>query len=289
LPRTLRQGDSGRDVSVLQELLNYHLAPLPRVPADSRFGPITDARVRLFQELNDLEDDGIVGQLTREVLLDVRQITFTADVEPPDDLPVTGPATFASRFTPAGITPARFSPSPFLATAAGAAPVGQAAPTPQPVHKQIQIFVGQQANVNPWFLQPMVITGQINWVAKNDGRPDFMLTLGGQVSFNQQNGPSGSWTGQGFAQMGLSGLLKRGNFDLLNPFVVAMIQKNQGQPPSIGLGLGNQMNYNLTPDGFISLFVNGQLVSNVGLNNGFASAPGLQILGGVGFTFDSKP
>ena len=78
-------------------------------------------------------------------------------------------------------------------------------------------------------------------------------------------------------------------FDLLNPFVVAMIQQNQGQPPSIGVGIGNQMNYKLTPDGFLSLFINGQLVSNTGLNNGSTAAPAGQVLGGIGLTIDSLP
>ncbi len=42
-----------------------------------------------------------------------------------------------------------------------------------PLHRQFQLFVGQQININPWFLQPIVITGQFNWIAKNDGKPDF--------------------------------------------------------------------------------------------------------------------
>jgi hypothetical protein len=288
MPRSLRRGDSGRDVSVLQALLNFHLGPIPPVPPDSIFGPITDARVRLFQELNGLDDDGVVGLMTRQMLLDARQITFLAKVAPPDDGP-----DFSKRvasFSRPRTTPAKFSPSPFLAMA-GDTPVGQSAPAGPPAHRQVQVFIGQEVNVNPWFVQPMVITGQVNWVVKNNGRPDLTLTLGGQAAFNQlkPGGPSGTWTGQGFAQMGLSGLLKRGDFDLLNPFVIAMIQKNQGQAPSFGLGIGNQMMYNLTPDGFLSLFVNGQLVSNVGLNDGFCSAPGLQILGGIGLTFEAKP
>lgn len=281
MPRNLALGTVGDDVRSLQRLLNYHLS-LPNVPlaVDGSFGRVTDGRVRKFQTANSLQADGIVGPKTRSVLLDARVVKFSANVEPLKEGP--GPVI---AFAGARLPVSQFGRSSLVSNRLGAAPT--TAP-PVPLHRQFQLFVGQQVNINPWFLQPLVITGQFNWLAKRDGAPDFMLTLGGQVSFNQVTGPSGTWTGQGFAQMGLSGIFKPGNFDLLNPFVVAMLQKNQGQPFGIGLGLGNQMNYNLLPDGSLALFINSQLVTNVGLNDGRASAPGLQILGGIGFTFDSK-
>lgn len=283
MPRDLAQGRSGDDVRNLQTLLNYHVST-PNVPLDTdgQFGPLTNVRVRQFQSLNHLDVDGIVGPLTRAVLLDTRLIKFSAELTPSGAM---GPVV---AFSTARKITSSFARPAFPVSNFGASSAANATVSGPPLHRQFQLFAGQQININPWFVQPMVITGQFNWLAKNDGKPDFVLTLGGQVSLNQVTGPSGTWSGQGFAQMGLSGLFKPGSFDLLNPFVVAMLQKNQGQPFGFGAGLGNQMNYNLTPDGFLSLFINTQAVINTDLKTGQTSAPGLQILGGVGFTFDSK-
>ena len=99
-------------------------------------------------------------------------------------------------------------------------------------------------------------------------------------------GPSGSWTAQGFAQMGFSGLVKKGDFDLLNPFAVIMLQRSEKPKQfQVGFGIGNQINYNLTKRG-LQLFLNGQLVTSVGLDNGDTSAPGAQIMIGPSYTFD---
>ncbi|HEX3012550.1 MAG TPA: peptidoglycan-binding protein [Syntrophomonadaceae bacterium] len=62
--RTLSKGSSGRDVWVLQNRLastakKYALAL--GGPADSQFGPKTQAAVKLFQKDNGLAQDGIVG------------------------------------------------------------------------------------------------------------------------------------------------------------------------------------------------------------------------------------
>ncbi len=300
MPRTLSVGLQGDDVANLQQLLNYHLSGVSDpITVNGVFDNDTDNAVRTFQSLNtEMPDtlsasafantsplvvDGIVGHKTRAVLLDTRAINWTANVQPAGGNLVSAAAFRNVSFRPA----ASFAPQIILAQAV---PVQQQVPPPAlPLHRQFQLFSGQQMNVNPWSLQPLVITGQFNWLAKRDGSPDFVMTLGGQVSLNQVNGPNGNWTGQGFAQMGLSGIFKPGNFDLVNPFVVVMLQKNQGQPFGIGTGIGNQMNLNLTPNGFLSLFLNTQLVVNTSLSTGLTSAPGLQILGGVGLTFDSNP
>jgi hypothetical protein len=301
MPRTLSIGMQGDDVKNLQALFNYHLAGvIPPIAVDGDFGNETDNAVRTFQSLNsempdppsiaafgntpDLKIDGIVGPKTRAVLLDSRAINYNASVQP-----AGGNLVSASLRQPA------FAARPALAAVnafgggrnvLAQAPVQQSQPAPVPLHRQFQLFSGQQININPWSLQPLVITAQFNWLAKRDGSADFVMTAGGQVSFNQAGGSNGTWTGQGFAQMGFNQVF---NSDLLNPFVVAMLQKNQGQPLGFGAGLGNQMNFNLTPNGFLSLFLNTQVVVNTDLSTGRTSAPGLQILGGVGFTFDSKP
>jgi hypothetical protein len=88
--------------------------------------------------------------------------------------------------------------------------------------------------------------------------------------------------------MGPSGLLKLadGRLDLLNPFVQLMLQKNDGQVPTVGLALGNQVNVGLDDDNHWNFFLNTQLVTNVALDNGLCQAPSFQALGGISYTFD---
>lgn len=70
-PPTLRQGAEGWQVKRLQKLLRLHnLFPEPAL-IDGDFGEITDAAVRAFQELNDLEVDGVVGPMTWSALVRV--------------------------------------------------------------------------------------------------------------------------------------------------------------------------------------------------------------------------
>jgi hypothetical protein len=288
VPSTLRKGDKCEDARRLQKLLNLHLSATEgydRLEADGDFGPLTDARVREFQTLNGLTPDGVVGILTREKLLETRLATTTATLAP-RDYPISRRAAVATART--GARGFAFTPGARVAVAPVGAPVGDPAP-PNTVTRTIQVQGGQQFAVNPWLLSPMVITGQVNWLVKNNGRPDFQLTVGAQVALNDVQGPSGLWTGQGFAQMGLSGLsslFKSKGFDLANPFVVAMLQRSEQPAPfSFGLGIGNQMNLHLRKDQSLTLFLNGQGVTTVTLSNGRGSAPGLQILGGVTFTF----
>jgi hypothetical protein len=54
--RTIKKGDDGGDVEILQELLD--------LTVDGKFGPVTEAAVKAFQRGSDLRDDGIVGPLT---------------------------------------------------------------------------------------------------------------------------------------------------------------------------------------------------------------------------------
>lgn len=68
-------GSQGPQVSMLQDSLNRFqgLDPdsgdsLPLLAIDGIFGPKTQARVKEFQDNNDLDADGIVGPLTRSLL-----------------------------------------------------------------------------------------------------------------------------------------------------------------------------------------------------------------------------
>jgi hypothetical protein len=168
--------------------------------------------------------------------------------------------------------------------------------------RTFQLQAGAQLDINPFTYQPLVLTGQFNWIYRRDGLSEVTISAGGQYSLNHTPGPNGSWTGQGFAQIGPTGLLKRGRFDLLNPFVIVMLQKNQGQPAQLGTAVGEQAAFTLwkkenpaSPDNDkenISLFINAQLVTNLTLSGaeaGRSSAPSLQILGGIQWTIDWTP
>lgn len=302
MPRNLTTGCTGADVRALQQLLNFHLYP-PRwkpLVADGTFGPHTRARVFAFQDLNDLEVDGIVGIETRQTLLDSRTFEFTGQIAP--------------NAQPAQVAAAR--PAPFAVTQAGPSQPPSPPPPPAvpngPTQRTVQINMGQQLNVNPFFVQPLVIGGQVTWMFRRDGSFDNNFTVAGQFALNQQTGPrpNGGWSGQGSVQWGPTGILKLGNFDLLNPFVAFMLTQNQGQPPQVGMGIGNQINWTLWSAPHptipnvdatnIGLFVNGQLVTNTFLPFGGApppgspppgqfSAPGGQILAGVTWTMDWTP
>lgn len=78
--RYLQNGCEGPDVKELQSMLiqlNYNLG---KWGADGDFGDATEAAVRRFQEMNNLEVDGIVGKLTLEAIFESLK----------DDEPVTG-------------------------------------------------------------------------------------------------------------------------------------------------------------------------------------------------------
>ena len=302
MARNLSYGMTGTDVAAVQRLLNYHLAPPRFAPlvVDGIFGPLTRARVMEFQRLNrlylttipiqeaegvvrkPLVIDGVVGPNTGRVLLDVRLIAQ----EP------------QSQFTPNvdQQTAGGAGRLGFATVRQSAAPVGDApAPTPPAPPRTIRFVTmqaGSQASVNPWVISPVVITGQITWLARNEGKPDFLLTAGGQFAVNLGD-VSGRWSGQVFGQMGLGNLnLQLGPLDFLNPFVQIMLQKNQGQPTAAGFAVGNQINLSLrktTINGIeqdtFTVFVNLQEVVNVGLDHGQCSAPATQGLLGLGWSF----
>ena len=65
---TLREGDTGRDVELLQRKLNRISTNYPGIPkiypTDGFFGPSTTEAVKVFQDVFDLEADGLVGRAT---------------------------------------------------------------------------------------------------------------------------------------------------------------------------------------------------------------------------------
>jgi len=282
----LYQGSRGPAVKNLQVLLNFHLDGVINVPLvpDSAFGPKTREAVILFQTLNKIKVDGIVGSQTRSVLLSARNVTSQVMMAPDDDYAGGSLKVAAQRaqFRKGGHVNHLLS-SPFLLASNDDTvppPVTQQAPPQAVVETTVVVQTGQQVNINPWFLSPFVATVQGNILLKQDGRAPFLISPGLQLFFNQLQ-PNGHWSGQAFIQMGPTGLLKKGDFDLLNPFVQAFVQVNSGSHAGAGFAIGNQASYNLLGDK-LSLFINAQAVSTTDLSTGLTSAPSAQILGGVG-------
>lgn len=67
-PVTLREGDTGRDIELIQRRLNRISTNYPGIPkiypTDGFFGPSTTDAVRKFQEVFGLDVDGLVGRAT---------------------------------------------------------------------------------------------------------------------------------------------------------------------------------------------------------------------------------
>ena len=67
-PVTLREGDTGRDVELIQRKLNRISANFPGIPrispVDGFYGNTTTDAVKKFQEVFDLDVDGLVGRAT---------------------------------------------------------------------------------------------------------------------------------------------------------------------------------------------------------------------------------
>ena len=72
-PTTLREGDTGADVELLQRRLNRISTNFPGIPkinpADGYFGPSTTDAVKVFQSVFGLTSDGLVGPATWNEIL----------------------------------------------------------------------------------------------------------------------------------------------------------------------------------------------------------------------------
>jgi peptidoglycan hydrolase-like protein with peptidoglycan-binding domain len=317
MERILRIGVTGSDVRLLQQILNHHLTPtFSRLATDGIFGPLTRAAVIEFQRRNQLYPakmplpagtppefrrplaiDGEVGPLTANVLFDVRPVYTLpgANFSPID--PAAVATSSGQRRNAAFFGTPTLRAQPVRDPVPGPSPSAPPVSPPAQTFRLVQLSIGQQATANPWSLSPFVFTGQYTLLAKNDGRPDFLLTAGGQASLND-GGANGRWTGQGFLQMGLGGYPKLfGNrLDFFNPFVAVMLAKNfsPNQPATLGGAIGNQVTWTLlskplpgTDDkqDTLSLFFNAQAVANVDLTTGRCAAPSAQFLIGAIKTF----
>ena len=79
---TLRRGDKGENVKKMQKLLLERGYKLPKYGADGDFGSETEAAVKAFQKDWGLKTDGIVGELTWQMLQSspVKQKQYSATV-----------------------------------------------------------------------------------------------------------------------------------------------------------------------------------------------------------------
>lgn len=82
MSQLLRIGSQGPDVKAVQDVLNYHVRRGTPLEVDGIFGPLTDGRVREFQQANSLKADGLVGPNTRAKLFEVAQVEAALFIMP---------------------------------------------------------------------------------------------------------------------------------------------------------------------------------------------------------------
>ena len=269
MARTLNRGMTGDDVSDLQAALNYHLRPPnpphtpsgpPRPPlaTDGIFGPLTEARLREFQRLNNLVDDGVVGHATRPLLLVARYVSAKIPIAKRD---------------PNVSVAFRAHPSFLLATQQPA-PL-QSAPLIAPVvlqNRQVQLggnltldpLVGPGAAQKTFFLSV-----QWTWVEQKNGR-HLELALGSQFATALvQNDPLQlGFSVQSFAQITVSDVvaIDKINLHLFSPSAQAAYQSNFIndilKSNSLSVSAQNQITWDMVVNGknpLFSLFCQQQL------------------------------
>lgn len=281
MSRTLSIGMTGQDVADLQAALNYHLRPAvpphtlpgparPSLSVDGKFGPNTDARLREFQRVNGLVDDGVVGQMTRPLLTKAKQVTVKIPINTREEPPIS--RSLASVRTADifsfGLTPAaQISPA--------TAPVGQTKPLIAQVQLQNrQVQSGGNLTLDPIIgpgsqLAASVLSVQWTWVEQHDGR-HLELALGGQLAAVpltfETFGLSSS--AQSFAQATIADVLAvdAANLHLFSPSAQISYQANfvQGVLKSMaaGVSIQNQIAWDLEKKGnnpVFSLFCQQQL------------------------------
>ena len=286
MQRTLKEGTSGEDVRNLQRLLNFHLTGTGFTPLnpDGSFGRKTGLAVVKFQNVAKLFPDGIAGLKTRAALMNVLSIAGQVGLDNSDADASGATSRIGQLFRLAQQRTAMRIPP----TASGMVSAGNPGSPPAypPASYNVQSIVfgtGKQWAWNPWTLSPFVASVQANVLCKlSGGFPPFMLSPSLQYAQNTLGSPNGAWTGQGSIQFGPEkSLLSIGDFDLLSPFVVLMLQQNAGQPMQGGIGIGMQPTWNLGNDKILSLFVNAQVVFAQDLHSGAGIPPAAQIYGGV--------
>ena len=286
MQRTLKEGTSGEDVRTLQRLLNFHLTGNDFSPLnpDGSFGHKTGLAVVKLQKIARLFPDGIAGQKTRAALVNVLAIAAQVGLDNSYADGTGGSSRMPQLYRLAQQRSSiRFPPSAAGMEGAGNSGDPPAYPPASFKIQNIALGTGKQWAWNPWALSPFVASLQANILCKlAGGFPSVMLSPSLQYAQNSLGSPNGSWTGQGSVQFGPEkSLLSIGDFDLINPFLVLMLQQNAGQPMQGGIGIGIQPTWNLGNDKILSLFVNAQVVFAQDLHSGAGIPPAAQIYGGA--------
>ncbi|MDP2341911.1 MAG: peptidoglycan-binding domain-containing protein [Deltaproteobacteria bacterium] len=153
---TVRRGESGAEVSAVQELLNAKGAKLD---VDGQAGPKTEAAIRAFQTKNGLAADGVVGPHTLQALLTADAGDDAKTGETTGRAPTTTTAAPPLPAAPAAPAPSIYGPPAPAPTTTPAAPAsaiprGQqqapipgfapAKPTPAVVAKANEVLKGGQ-------------------------------------------------------------------------------------------------------------------------------------------------
>jgi peptidoglycan hydrolase-like protein with peptidoglycan-binding domain len=266
----LHRGMTGKDVADLQAALNYHLRPPypPQTPAgpprpplttDGIFGPLTEARLKEFQRLNRLVDDGVVGYATRSVLMVARYITVKIPIAKRDP---NVSAAFGAR--PSFVLASQTQPTP-----------SQSKPLLAPVGLQNrQVQLGGNLTLDPLIgpgatQKTAFLSVQWTWVEQKDGR-HLELALGSQfaTALVQKDPLQLGFSVQSFAQVTISDVIAFGaiNFHLFSPSLQAAYQSNfiNGilKSNSIAASVQNQITWDMVVNGknpLFSLFCQQQL------------------------------
>lgn len=289
MARTLSIGMTGIDVADLQAALNYHLhTPIPPetgpfvlpLKVDGIFGDATDERLREFQRLNNLDDDGIVGRNTRPMLSIVRRVTLKIPIfnAGNDDPPLVSANRVGSRST-ASARPGGGGPQQGLRSAssgglfASPSQTAQSSPIIQPVqlaNRQVQI--GGNLTLDPLIgpgapSKAIFLAVQWTWVERKDGR-HLELSLGSQFADGlAKNTGDLNFSVQSFAQVTIADLRTIGpNFHLFNLSAQLSYQgnflKDAPGSTSLGVSLQNQITWDMFKIGenqTFSLFCQQQL------------------------------
>ena len=264
MPRPLSIGMNGQDVADLQAALNYHLRPAapphtppipkyPRLDVDGKFGGVTDSRLREFQRLNGLVDDGVVGKNTRPLLTKAKRVTVRIPISPQDDPPVSQnvPSSLA-------ISSREFG---FGQTISPTQSVGQSKPFIAPVKLQNrQVAMGGNLTLDPIIgpgsqSKSLFLSVQWTWVEQRDGR-HLELTLGNQLAAALTNETFGlTSNAQSFAQVSVADVLAidSAKLHLFSPSAQIGFQANvvQGvlKSMSVGVSAQNQIAWDFVKNG----------------------------------------
>lgn len=287
MARTLSIGMTGQDVADLQAALNYHLPPpspphtppgtdRPPLKTDGVFGAKTHARLREFQRLNKLVDDGVVGQVTRPLFTKAKEVTVRIPITLADEPPVARNVAF---FRPGGasIQPLALSRFPRLLAQVGpgSPPVGQSKPLIAPVQLQNrQVQIGGNLTLDPLVgpspaAKALFLSVQWTWVERRDGR-HLELALGSQLATPLTGETFGldTFSAQSFAQVTVADVLAidAANLHLFSPSAQVSYQGNfvdgVAKSTSVGVSVQNQVAWDFVKKGnnpLFSLFCQQQL------------------------------